>query len=398
MSYLKKLMKNVWFWFWFFLAMPFFIELFINWIGGNLEPYSLLRYLNKILLVVKVNISYFASIVAIGLSYKKFLSDKKDQEERKNKLEEQILLENKKSNQLRKEELENYLDQYRPAFVRKDDNLILVMKKENLYLKNVVYFSSPESQFGVNRDDLKHGETIILNGIINNYFISGETLLGEKIIFGNILNNIGIYKVLKMGCKLIEPKIDYDIEKIDESLDNWRSYNTGSMQITETDANDEMISFKKNIDRIFMNMTQYVRRKIWIDSSFKQLNETKIDSLPDLFKETIDQIESKIRDKYKRDVLVMVLGSILYENKLGIKIDLNNIEENDREALIYENLSEKNDEISAYELFECIKINNSNAYSIANKLKILIKYLKIDESVNDLLLEYKNLIAIIIDE
>lgn len=395
MSYLKNLIKS--FWFWFFLAIPILIEFLISCISGNLYPVSFLRYLNKGLLVVKVNISYYASIFAIGLSYLKYLSDKKDQEERNNKLEQQLLHETTKSNQLKEEELEKYLDQYRPAFVRNDNYLILVMKKENLYIKNVVFFLSPELDSGINKGDLKHGDTIWINGKKNNYFILGETLLGEKFIYGNILNNIDVYKVLKMGSKLKQPKLDSDIKEIDESIDNWRSYNTGTMQINEAEIKEDMISYIKNIDRIFMNKTKSVREKVWLNSSYKELNVKKIESLAELFKATLDQFNG-IRENHKKEILVMVLEGILYDNKSRIKIDLETIEENDRKDLKINNLTKEYSEISAYELFKRIKINNPNLHTVVDRLKILIKYFKIDKSLNELLLEYANLILMIFAE
>lgn len=81
MVYFKKLIKLELFW--ILLLTPIFIDFFISLLNGNLEPLSPTRYLNKILLVLRANISYYATIVAIGLSYMKYLSDEKEHEENK---------------------------------------------------------------------------------------------------------------------------------------------------------------------------------------------------------------------------------------------------------------------------------------------------------------------------
>lgn len=399
MTYFERLTKLKLFW--ILLLIPIFIDFLISCVSGNLEPLSLTRYLNKILLVLKVNISYYATIVAIGLSYMKYLSDEKEHEENRKKLQEKLLREEIKSNQLKEIELENYRDQYRPTFVRKNGNLILLMRKENLYLRNVVFFLST-SAFGEYLGDLKNGESIQLDGLRNNYFISGETLIGEKIVFGNILNDVQVYKALKMGCEPIQKNKELGIKEIDIALKNWIPFNTVERNINESNVNEKMKSILKKIDRLFMNRTQYVRELMWINSPYPQLETMNFENISQIFSKTLDYIKNKNLSDEKKDSLVLMLCGILYDSSSTIKINLNEIEEYDwinlKQYLKTEDLPSTNSEISAMDLFSNIRRNNKNIDIVIDMLIIIVKYLKIEESVNDKLLEYTDYILIVLNE
>ena len=399
MVYFKKLIKLELFW--ILLLTPIFIDFFISLLNGNLEPFSLTRYLIKILLVLKVNISYYATIVAIGLSYMKYLSDEKEHEESRKEFQEKLLREESKSNQLKEIELENYRDQYRPTFVRKKGKLILLMRKDNLYLRNVMFFLSP-SAFGVYLGDLKHGEFITLNEIRNNYFVSGETLIGEKIVFGNILNDVQVYKALKTGCVPVQKDTEFGIKEIDISLNNWISFNTVERNIDESNANENMKSNLNKIDRLFMNRTQYVRELMWLNSPYPQLETMNFRNISEIFSKTLEYIKKNSLSDEKKDSIVLVLGGILNDSLSGIKINLNEIEEYDwiklEQYLKTEDLPSANSEISAIDLYFNIKRNNKNIDTVIDLLIILVKYLKIEKSVNDKLLEYTDFVLIVLNE
>ena len=399
MTYFERLKKLKLFW--FFLLTPIFIDFLISGISGTLEPVSLTRYLNKLLLVLKVNISYYTTILAIGLSYMKYLSDEKEHEENRKELQEKLLREEIKSNQLKEIELENYRDQYRPTFVRKNGNLILLMRKENLYLRNVVFFLSP-SAFGEYLGDLKHGESIPLNEIRNNYYISGETLIGEKIVFGNILNDVQVYKALKTGCEPIEKNTEFGIKEIDISLNNWISFNTVEMNINKSNVNEKMKSNLNKIDRLFMNRTQCIRELMWLNSPYPQLEIMNFETISQIFSKTLEYIKNYSLSDEKKDSLVMVLGIILYYYSSRIKITLNEIEEGDwvnmKRNLKLEDLPSMDLEISAHDLYLNIKRNNKNIDIVINMLITLVKYLKIEESDRDKLLEYTDFVLMVLNE
>lgn len=393
MAYFKKLIKFGLFW--ILLLTPIFVDFLISWLNGTLEPLSLTRYLIKILLVLKVNISYYATIVAIGLSYMKYLSDEKEHEESRKELQEKLLREEIKSNQLKEIELENYRDQYRPTFVRKNGKLILLMRRNNLYLRNVRFFRS-DLTVGKYLEDLKHGEAISLNDIEDNYYISGETLLGEKILFGNILKNVQVYKALKMGCEPIEKNLS--IDEIEKLLNNWIPFNTVQININDSNVNEKIKSHINKIDRLFMSRTQLIRKFMWLTSSDNLLENMIWETIPELFSKILNYINNDHITYDKKSALIRVLESILEQNSSEIKINLKEIEKGDwirlTQYLNIEDLQSKETEISANDLYLKSKRNSNDI----NMFSILVKYLKIEESVNAKLLDYTDIIYIILEE
>ena len=97
-----------------------------------------------------------------------------------------------------------------------------------------------------------------------------------------------------------------------------------------------------------------------------------------------------------------MLCGILYDSSSTIKINLNEIEEYDwinlKQYLKTEDLPSTNSEISAMDLFSNIRRNNKNIDIVIDMLIIIVKYLKIEESVNDKLLEYTDYILIVLNE
>lgn len=393
MAYFKKLIKFGLFW--ILLLTPIFVDFLISWLNGTLEPLSLTRYLIKILQVLKVNISYYATIVAIGLSYMKYLSDEKEHEESRKELQEKLLREEMKSNQLKEIELENYRDQYRPTFVRKNGKLILLMRRNNLYLRNVRFFRS-DLTVGKYLEDLKHGEAISLNDIEDNYYISGETLLGEKILFGNILKNVQVYKALKMGCEPIEKNLS--IDEIEKLLNNWIPFNTVQININDSNVNEKIKSHINKIDRLFMSRTQLIRGFMWLTSSDNLLENMIWETIPELFSKILKYINNDHITYDKKSALIRVLESILEQNSSEIKINLKEIEKGDwirlTQYLNIEDLQSKKTEISANDLYLNSKRNSNDI----NMFSILVKYLKIEESVNAKLLDYTDIIYKILEE
>ena len=236
----------------FLLCLPHLIEICISCINNTLCPWDFLRYMNKFLLILKNNINYYISIGGFLVAFSAFFSNAKQRKEDEKKYQDRLIQEQIKENHIKEKESSKYWDQFRPTFLESGDSLILLMRDNNYYLRNVRLYASPED-IGIEFNNIKSGEKIRLNRARNNYFITAETMLGEKIIFGKILNNIHIYKALKEGCSPIPPntpeKYNNDIE-LREILNNWIPFNT-----MEKNKNSTL----KEVDKLFMYRTTLAR-------------------------------------------------------------------------------------------------------------------------------------------
>ena len=399
MVYFKKLIKLELFW--ILLLTPIFIDFFISLLNGNLEPLSPTRYLNKILLVLRANISYYATIVAIGLSYMKYLSDEKEHEENKKDFQEQILAEEIKANQLKEIELENYRDQFRPTFIRKDNELVLLMKTDNLFLQKVFLYTTPYTIFRT-YNYLKHGETIQLKDGIKNYYITGETIIGEKIIFGNILNDIQVYKALKIGCSPIETNdvfLQNNDENFEKFLDNWTTFNND--EINNLNSEEEFIRDSMTVDKIFMLRTKLARNMIDLYSFKNQIKFYNIRNIKELFNKSLEYLSSSnLSYEQKKDIL-RLLNMLLSIGKNKITINTAEINDEDRSEIIdyikADSLISMNAEIPAIELFEIVQRSNDNFENITSKLIIFSKYLKVEKSINSRTFEFTDLLLLILE-
>lgn len=399
MVYFKKLIKLELFW--ILLLTPIFIDFFISLLNGNLEPLSPTRYLNKILLVLRANISYYATIVAIGLSYMKYLSDEKEHEENKKNFQEQILAEEIKANQLKEIELENYRDQFRPTFIRKDNELVLLMKTDNLFLQKVFLYTTPYTIFRT-YNYLKHGETIQLKDGIKNYYITGETIIGEKIIFGNILNDIQVYKALKIGCSPIETNdvfLQNNDENFEKFLDNWTTFNND--EINNLNSEEEFIRDSMTVDKIFMLRTKLARNMIDLYSFKNQIKFYNIRNIKELFNKSLEYLSSSnLSYEQKKDIL-RLLNMLLSIGKNKITINTAEINDEDRSEIIdyikADSLISMNAEIPAIELFEIVQRSNDNFENITSKLIIFSKYLKVEKSINSRTFEFTDLLLLILE-
>jgi hypothetical protein len=399
MVYFKKLIKLELFW--ILLLTPIFIDFFISLLNGNLEPLSPTRYLNKILLVLRANISYYATIVAIGLSYMKYLSDEKEHEENKKNFQEQILAEEIKANQLKEIELENYRDQFRPTFIRKDNELVLLMKTDNLFLQKVFLYTTPYTIFRT-YNYLKHGETIQLKDGIKNYYITGETIIGEKIIFGNILNDIQVYKALKIGCSPIETNdvfLQNNDENFEKFLDNWTTFNND--EINNLNSEEEFIRDSMTVDKIFMLRTKLARNMIDLYSFKNQIKFYNIRNIKELINKSLEYLSSSnLSYEQKKDIL-RLLNMLLSIGKNKITINTAEINDEDRSEIIdyikADSLISMNAEIPAIELFEIVQRSNDNFENITSKLIIFSKYLKVEKSINSRTFEFTDLLLLILE-
>ena len=390
----KKLVKSKLFWGLCFF--PLVLDLLISINNHTFGEFEFQRYINKFLLILKMNISYYASVVGFGLAYLKFLSDEQQRVEFIKKSQEELNQQRAKENEMKEKELMNYLDKYRPSFLEENGMLVLLMRDDNYYLRNICFYEGPRAK-AVQHKDQQSGYKIHLNGVTNNYFITAETLLGEKIIFGKILNNVHIYKALKEGRSPIPPNTPgkYKDSEFEQISNNWIPFNT--MKINEN-------STLKDFDKIFMNRTTDVRANMGLNATEFKKGLASVLDIKTLFNKVFDYIlshKNSFSVKIRTDVLDKVI-EILYIHQFEITINLRQINEATRNYIEKNNINidkflNKNTE-SAYEVFHYIKNNNGNLDNIIRVFIHLLEFLEVDANADIPSIDYTDCILQILEK
>ena len=280
-------------------------------------------------------ISFYATALTITFTVYSFYKTQEKTEKDRNEREEQRDKERKerenKDFELREKELEAKRDYYRPIFVVEKDpygyynskQITLLMKDEHLYLENIKYYNL-QSCHGTEIGNLTSGQRI---DYLTNYpyFITGQTLIGETILFGHYEKNKKVYKYLKPDKHPLEEPLS----------DAWGDYNT--------------ISHKKNreFEKSFFNSTLDIRLELtnfyyYFDFLFD------IDEISEFLRTAVSSMEyyhrKEVKRNYNRDkqvkyieILNMVL--INFINELSNNIEYLSVE-NDKykelELLLYE--------------------------------------------------------------
>ena len=303
-------------------VIPFVI---LNGIDGFSFNYFKINIV-KVFRIINDSLEFYATCFSVIFTIESFLKQQKDKEEerdRKNKeLHDEIIRSEKEKNEIKLKELEKYKDSFRPNFVqsRFGRKLIVIMKNKDYYIENVKYYTSDDDS-GKFYKNLRHNMEIDLKGAKNNYYVTAETLIGEKIIFGVILNTVKVYKVLKEGGSPIIPN-DFHGEsstiemKID---DNWISFN--DFRIKNECGN------YKNIDINFMSKTVAIREKMALNTTEHMKEILLIDSVESIFTKVLASISTN-KAEFSDDVrekVIRELNEILYENLDKITINPKNI-------------------------------------------------------------------------
>lgn len=278
-------------------------------------------------------ISFYATALTITFTVYSFYKTQEKTEKDRNEREEQRDKERKerenKDFELREKELEAKRDYYRPIFVVEKDpygyskQITLLMKDEHLYLENIKYYNF-QSYHGTEIGNLTSGQRI---DYLTNYpyFITGQTLIGETILFGHYEKNKKVYKYLKPNKHPLEEPLS----------DAWGDYNT--------------ISHKKNreFEKSFFNSTLDIRLELtnfylYFDFLFD------LDEISEFIRTAVSSMEyyhrKEVKRNYNRDkqvkyieILNMVL--INFINELSNNIEYLSVE-NDKykklELLLYE--------------------------------------------------------------
>ena len=260
-------------------VFPIAISFIISLLNRNLPELNLYVYFEKCLFVVKQNMGYYGTVFGLFLAMKKYSEDKEqseknreerkqEREEKQERIERELIRIQEESNLLREKERENRKDNYRPTFVL-NDNIELLMRKEDLYLENILYFTWNNGKNVVEKKGTKRSGECIVKGnyespIPDNFYIAAETILGEKILFGYLFGEYKIYKylneygnpLLPIGGNLENYEL-YEIEK------NWISYNVVSSINNFEKSSGNIVEDKRilfnNLEKMFFYNSQDLR-------------------------------------------------------------------------------------------------------------------------------------------
>lgn len=358
------------------LCFPLILGI-LQFLNANFNPFVWKSQLCELLNFIENKLDYFGTVAAIMFAVYQFIFEQKEKNVELERNQKEII-------DLKKKEVNEKKNYYRPTFVRVlnqyyEDCIEVVMKGDNLYLRNVRFYSSDIDQ-GEDYYDLKNGDKIKLGGIKNNYFVTAETIIGEKILFGNILNNVQVYKVLKEKGEPIYPS---DFNKFEQDIsglinDNWESYNEISTEEKDLHSNIN------NVDMIFMFRTMTAREKLVLNTTEYLKEILKVKNMNELLKTILGVIDFNTFGAQKINSVLKEYLDILEENRDSILINLKRMADSDIEYCekqIKKSLNNSVDkEYSAFDIF-------SKYYSGTGTLnkeeyrKIIAVYLKLSESL-----------------
>ena len=311
-------------------------------------------------------ISFYATALTITFTVYSFIKVQQATENERTKMEQKDL-------ELRKKELEAEKDRYRPIFVIDTvtennipkNKVILIMKDKHLGLENIKYYSNDKKIFL--KEPFLNSHQII--GDIDRYpfFITGQTIIGETILFGCYAKNKKIYKYLKPDK---HPLGDYYEEALNDA---WGDYNT--------------ISYKRNseLEKSFFNSTLNIRLELteFHNNYFDYL--FAVDDVSEFFSIAISTMEYHHRKVVKRiynrnkqvkfnEILNMVL--INFINELSNNIEYLSVKKDkykELELLLYNFIPNR--------LINKNKLYTNNTINLAYFLRIIRvnMYINIEE-------------------
>ena len=330
--------------------------------------------------IIMENLSFYATCFSLIWAIEAYFKQQKDREESiardTKKFQDEIRRREDENREIKLKELEKYKDSFRPNFVLSQDGkkLTLIMKNNDYYLENVYYYKSDNDK-GERYINLAHKMNIDLNGVSNNYFVTAETLIGEKIIFGVILNNLKVYKLLKEGRSPIIPNDFHNINNNIENKinDNWISFN-------DIDINDDSHD-SKFIDINFMYKTVAIREKMALNITEHMKEILSIKSIKDIFITVLASISSNKKEFNNtiRQKVIKELQAILKENLDNITINPSNIEQNiwkyiNSKSSVQNNLTDDKSYAALYLIKPHINIMSSK--NIENVISVFMTFME----------------------
>lgn len=209
----------------FIICFPILIEYGNYYLTHGTAIFSTSSIAPKLISIFKNYISFYATALTITFTVYSFTVQEKDREEERRK-------ERNKELELRMKELEAKRDFYRPTFIVEQnsrtgyDEVKLLMRDENLYLENIRYYEK-EAGLRVCIANLKSGSILVSkNKSAKSFYVTGETQIGEQILFGYLNGGIKIHKYLKSGESALTPGEEFNYYNQDKVESTWGTYNT----------------------------------------------------------------------------------------------------------------------------------------------------------------------------
>ena len=336
----------------FIICIPILIE-YVNYCfthGTAIFSFSLI--IPKLISIFKNYISYYATVLTITFTVYSFTveqrriaedREKKEEERNSNReqqerdreeerkkerkqekdREEERKKERKKELELRIKELEAKRDFYRPTFIleqrddaRDYDEVKLLMRDENLYLENIRYYENDRGP-GDLTVNLKSGSMLVLkNKRVKSFYITGETQIGEQILFGYLNGGIKIHKYLKTGESALTPGVEFNNYNQDEVEATWGTYNTDGR-------------LDKGLEQVFFYNTRFIRE--CLDSTYYQSVKLSLqaDSATRFFRTIFRGINEEYGNYslkvYSKHQIVYEFLQVVKANKSDFIVDTQNI-------------------------------------------------------------------------
>lgn len=339
----------------FIICFPILIEYGNYYFTHGTAIFSFSSILPKLFSIFKNYISFYATALTITFTVYSFTvqqrrieedREKKEEERKSNReqqekarederkkerkqekdREEERSRERNKELELRIKELEAKRDLYRPTFIVEPkepkehygnyDEVKLLMRNENLYLENIRYYDNDRGR-GEFKGNLKSGSILFAKRkSVKSFYITGETQIGEQILFGYLNGGIKIHKYLKTGESALTPGGDFNYYNQDKVESTWGTYNTDG-------------SLDKGLEQVFFYNTICIRERL--DSTYYQSVKLSLQAgsatgfFRNIFRGINEDYGNDSLDDYSKHRIVYEFLQVVNANKSDFIVDTQKI-------------------------------------------------------------------------